>query len=358
MASTDVRFFVDDKIFTGWDSVSVHRNIDSLCGSFSLSFYDRWGNDASQWPMLPNKPVKIYLGEHRVLTGYIDDLSARYDATQTSMDIHGRDKAGDLVDSDTPPREFKNLKIDRIAEFILEPYGIQLEVNADLGEKFRKFSVKVGDTPFECFQRMAKERGVFFVSDEFGFVSIQKRGSGKSDGRLVHGKNILDASIKYDNANRFSDYYVVGQGAGRSTFYGDDTVRSKGRARDLGMPRHRPLYLMAEGNASIRSVQNRANWEMSVRIARAIQVTVVVQGWTTPNGNLWKVNELVDLIDPKLGIDGEMLISGLTFTKDGDGSKTTLELVKREAFLPEPVVIKENKASVSRYEDDIALSQI
>lgn len=351
MTSTDVKFYIGDQIFTGWDSVSIQRNVDSLCGSFSMSFFDRWGNDASKWPLIPNRPIKVTLGTERVITGFVDDLSVQYDAASSSMSVAGRDKACDLVDCSAVPKEYTNLKADKIAEALLAPFGIELIVDADAGEKFAKWTVKPGETVFENLERLGKMRGLFFISDEFGRVHMQNRGNTKSNGRIVHDENILSASIKFDNLNRFSSYLVIGQSAGSDNFKSDETILGKGQATDGGVGRYRPLIIQAEGNADRNSIQKRANWELSVRIAKAVVVTVTVLGWTTANGNLWRVNELVDLVDPYLGINGDMLISSVTFKKSGEGTKTEMELVHKEAFMPEPEVVKQ-KAIVSEYEQD------
>lgn len=352
MSTNEVKFYVDDKIFTGWKSVNIQRNVDSLCGSFSLDFFDKWDNDATKWPLIPNRPIKIVIGNERVITGFIDELSTQYDSNETGMSISGRDKACDLVDCSAVPKEYSNLTADKIAKLLLSPFGLELIVDTDPGEKFAKWTVKPGDTVFENLDRIGKARALFFVSDEYGFVRMQKRGSEKSNGRLVRGENIKDGKISYNNTNRFNIYKIVGQSAGSDESYGDNTVVNVAQSLDAGVNRYRPLILQSESNADKKSSQNRANWELSVRIASAVKASVVVYGWTTPNGRLWKVNELVNIKDDILGLNGEMLISSVNFKQsDGDGTTTELELVRKESFLPEPEVIK-NTATLSGYEGD------
>jgi prophage tail gpP-like protein len=57
------------------------------------------------------------------------------------------------------------------------------------------------------------------------------------------------------------------------------------------------------------------------------------------NGALWPINALVRVRSPKkLHVDGDMLISQVTFEAGDGGRVTTLTLRRPDAFKPEPQV--------------------
>ena len=84
----------------------------------------------------------------------------------------------------------------------------------------------------------------------------------------------------------------------------------------------------------------RAQWEANVRAARGIQIEVTVQGWAHAEG-LWLPNRRVLVRIPWLGLDGEvLLLSGVRWMLDDNGTRARLTLTRQEAFSLLPVQIK------------------
>ncbi|MNW14852.1 phage late control protein GPD [compost metagenome] len=65
--------------------------------------------------------------------------------------------------------------------------------------------------------------------------------------------------------------------------------------------------------------------------------TYQVQGWRQSNGDLWRHNTLVRVIDPVLEIDGDMLISKVTYSLSAQGSITTLQVAPPHTFDANPI---------------------
>jgi prophage tail gpP-like protein len=86
----------------------------------------------------------------------------------------------------------------------------------------------------------------------------------------------------------------------------------------------------------ISTARKRAQWEATVRAARAVSVSVTVQGWRQADGTLWPVNGLVQVDLPWLRISGEMLITELTYSLDESGTQTQMTLRRADAYTPEP----------------------
>ncbi|PMZ30019.1 baseplate protein, partial [Pseudomonas sp. GW247-3R2A] len=72
------------------------------------------------------------------------------------------------------------------------------------------------------------------------------------------------------------------------------------------------------------------------RMGKALTVTYVVQGWRQSNGQLWRHNMIVRVIDPIIGMDRDMLISRITYTLNEQGMLAKLEVGPPESFEPEP----------------------
>lgn len=71
--------------------------------------------------------------------------------------------------------------------------------------------------------------------------------------------------------------------------------------------------------------------------ARAYQATYVVQGWRQRNGQLWLPNMRVQVRDPIIGFDMEMLIAEVEYLQGETGTTATLTVAPVAAFelLPE-----------------------
>ena len=102
------------------------------------------------------------------------------------------------------------------------------------------------------------------------------------------------------------------------------------------MTRYRPLIIRCETNLDPAGAKQRAEWEKTVRAARSVVVSVVVQGFREDNGLLWMDNSLIDVDIPYLRLQQQLLISKVTYKRDArSGSTTTLELKDPKAFQPE-----------------------
>jgi prophage tail gpP-like protein len=104
------------------------------------------------------------------------------------------------------------------------------------------------------------------------------------------------------------------------------------------------LLVLSDGQTTLSAARTRAIWEKTVRAGRAIAASITVQGWRqTPTGSLWQINQLVDVFAPWLQIEGQMLISAVSFSKSLQGTLTTLTLSSPDAYRSEPVKQKKRK---------------
>ena len=69
-------------------------------------------------------------------------------------------------------------------------------------------------------------------------------------------------------------------------------------------------------------------------VGNADVLTYSVQGWRQSNGDLWKINSLVRVVDPMLDVEQDLLIAKISFRLSNSGGSTTeLTLKDKNAFL-------------------------
>lgn len=334
---------VNGKAFAGWTSARVTRGIESLCGGFELTVSERWEAGAAPWPIYEGDECSLRLGSETVLTGYVDKRSLSYGPGEHSLGVSGRDRAGAFVDCSVlgPPWEWLNASILAVARRLAEPHGVAVSFAPGLapGASPAKTSADPGDSVHDVIEKMCRKAGLLAVSDGAGGVQLMRPGSARTTTALVEGQNILSAQAEFDGSARFRRYVVLGQHQATDAFSSGSAAGVRGEATDATVSRAaRTLVLRAEGNVTGESAKRRAEWEATVRAARADSVSVTVQGWTQGNGALWPVNALVPVRSPRIGVDGEMLISQAVYSVGKDGMKTALTLRRPDAFKPEPSV--------------------
>lgn len=331
--------------YESWKGVNIKRSIDQISAGFHLDFKDSWTGEGKRFGLNPQDEVSISIAGQKIITGYIDSLDGGLkDASVYS--VEGRDKSGDLVDCSCPtsPAQYKGLSLLQIANTLGGKVGVsfRLGINlpASVSEIFPVFTPNPGEMLFECIERAARLRGVLLVPDGTGDVVISTKGSYLNPTPLVEGDNIKAISYKIDYSKRFSDYTVRGQHHDAEGFNGTSTSVI-GRAKDAGLRRYRPLVIHGETKITQSLATARAQWEASVRAARSLVLTVTLYEWIDRAGRPWELNQLVSLRTPRMEISGTYLISGTEFSLvEGEGSTTTLTLMRPDAFLSEPVVPK------------------
>lgn len=335
--------------YTGWKSISVKRSIENLCGSYQLGVADKWAEAARSWPINPGDECSISLFGQTVITGYVDSRDTSFAASQHSFSVSGRDRAADLVDSSAVIGKWhlKNQNCLQIAQALAKPYGVpvRLALGVKMPAPQADFAINPGESSFEALDRICRLSGVLPVSDGMGGILLTTgQPTERATDALVQGVNILSASITNSWEGRFYRYIAGGQHKGSDTLNGKNAAAVKGEAYDELVRPARVLYVRPEGNVTPEIAQRRAQWEASVRAARAVDISVTVQGWQQSSGMLWPVNKLVHLQSSYLGITDSLLITEAEYSlSDTAGTTTTLTLKRPQAFLPEPLANKKGK---------------
>jgi prophage tail gpP-like protein len=334
-------------LIEAWESIRIQRSIDQISGSFSISFADKWKQTFTNWDLIPGNEIIIMLGlKDVILRGWIDTLDVDVKNDDRTLTMTGRDLTADLVDSSAPtiPSEFKFVNILQLATIFVTPFGIPFAIDVPPGEPFAKFTVKQGETVFELLHRAAQLRGLILQSTEIGGLLITDRSSALSQIPtpipLVQGQNVLEAKASYDYSDRFFGYDVKGQGAGNDLINRKGVTQILGTSTDPQMRRPaRRKTIIADGSVDLASAQRRANWEATVRASKAVDVTIKVQGWRQDIlqiGPLWRPNQLVPVVMPYVGLQGnQLLVRAVQFSKSiTEGTTTTLSLTRPDAYVP------------------------
>lgn len=338
-----ISLLVNGSAYRGWKTARVTRGIEAIAGSFDLSVSDRWNG---QDQIAEEAQCAVQVDDTTLITGFVDKRSVSYSASDHSLSVSGRDATGALVDCSCvlSQWEFNSVNVVGLIKKLIAPYSILLTVDPSVGTipaPPTKFSINPGESVFEAIDRLCKLAGVLPVSDGNGGLLLTRAGTASASDQLIEGQNILEASAEYDAAGRFATYIVSGQKRGTDSDYGLGAANVKASATDSQVQRSsRTLLIRPSGAVTLAYARTRAQWEAAVRLARASTITITVQGWTQSNGDLWPINALVNVVSPRLGVKGNMLITQTVMSMDTGGEITRITCRSPKAFFPEPAVTK------------------
>ena len=337
----DIRLEVAGQLWGGWTSIEIRRGLEQCAGTFSLDLTDRWPGQESRRSIKTGAPCRVLIDKAAVITGYIDEVEAAWDATTHSYRVSGRDKTCDLVDCCPPSTHIAQASLPDLARRWAALFGIEVVVAAECNKPVPSFKSDEGDTCFEMLEKLARANAVMLTSDGEGRLVITRAGTEKAGAALSLGRNLLHLSMQSSMENRFSEITVKGQSAGSQGWNSGPCAQGKGVARDEAVPRYRPLTLVAEqeefGNAG-----RRAQHEVNIRYGKGHNARARVCGWYATPGELWQPNRLADIMTGDLLV-ATWLITEVTWRMDDNGCLTELTLHPAEAYDLVPVTPKSGK---------------
>lgn len=335
MSDVVLSLLVNGLSYTGFKTIDISKSIEDLSGTFTLTMSGAWSDDV---PIIkPLSKCVLKLDKEIVITGYVDRVSITIKKDAHEIVITGRDKAADLIDCSVvnTTGQYLGLKVEQIIEQICQPFGIKVSLDAgiDTGLPLNVFAIEQGMSAFEAIQKLCKIRRLLATSDGNGGVLITRAGNNLANTAILEGVNMLKGQADYDFSNRFSIYYCKGQQTGNNNTAIQSIIANVGVATDSMVDRYRPLLIIADAPATTKDCQDRAQWEQAIRLGKSQKYTITVNGWDDPLTNtLWKINGLVTVQSPTLGVKDNLLIMGINYRLSEEGQLTELQLTPASAY--------------------------
>jgi prophage tail gpP-like protein len=351
---------VNGTVYEAFTDIAVNIRMDALCREFSFGA-SRAGGAAL--PFKGGEPCRVRDDADIIATGFIERVDIAYSATSHTIQIGGRDKPADLLDSTLrsisdfrPP-----ISLKRCIELALKDIGAADIKVIDLAnpEPFKTvvdlIAPEPGEGCFEFIEKLARKRKVLVTSDPDGNIVIARAGEDRSAGAIQNlagapDNNVLSSSASYDMTARFYRYTFTSSLnlvalANAGIVVPSHIVNQRGYAIDNSIRRSRQLALQPESALAAKDNTARAEWEANVRQSRGKLYSCVLPGFReSPGGALWGVNRLVRVRDEFVDIEGDMRISAVAFSLDESaGSTTTITCMPPNAFtlsLSQPVTDK------------------
>lgn len=340
------------RYFGNWTAVEVERSMEHLCGTFKFDYVSDY---KEPFPIKRGAPCRVVINGEPVITGYVDRITVAYDASRHLLQVIGRDRTMDVVDSKIDHRIhlIPPITLEQVCQKTLENINATdisvINLAPDI-EPFRKEEIvaaHVGRSAFDYIECYARKRQVLVTTDGHGNLVLTKKTKSGASFRLQNEidndmNNIKAASVEYDDSKRFNEYSFYSQGnpsadpmledsphqltARADTFF-DTEIRESRTFREI-------CESSTKKEGSQHKIKKRAEWEARIRRAKALKYTATVVGHSsTDQGTPYKPNTIGQVSDVFADIEDELLLTKVTYRLSLDhGSETDLELIPPDAF--------------------------
>lgn len=335
MLENKVTLKVNGIDYSGWTSVSITTSLQSFYRSFSVASSRRIKTNGSFTLGFDiGDRVEVYIGQDKVITGYVKKVNVTYDSSSLNLRVDGVGCPWAMFSGSLPlnaPKTYEQMTLVDIIKNIAKSFDVAFKTDFDSSEK-TSISFSAEESVKSKIEGLIKKKNFLLSEDESGVLVLLNPGcERKSNDQLSLGRNILECSKTTDANLIYSEYVVYGQGTNPDSIRPVTDNQLVGRS--LGSSKiKRVLAKKQTGNAIQSDLDVRAAMLRDNSEANATSLIYKVQGWRQSNGELWRVNSFVDVIDVVLSIKRSYLIGGVTHSLSSQGTTSTLELVLPSAF--------------------------
>lgn len=267
-------------------------------------------------PMTINKPlpVEFKLDGKRIFSGAIDNASTSTQTSSYSMDISGRSKSANMIDSRITMDAQYGQSLEALLRSVSKGFG--LSVNSQVNTKpVEEFQINA-ESPVDNLAQLVKEQG-FILIERDGVLTIENPAhSPLNAGALEVGSNIGSLNLERNFTNQFYHIEVQGQW--------DDAHAAVTYAPANTM---RKTVFVCDQLQSEEACQSRAQYERSLAIAKGLNASVsiddVIEAFTSS-----AINRTIRVIDQYQDFNETLLIKSVSISVDDSSTKTSLTLFR------------------------------
>lgn len=339
-----IALHIDNQRIENFQSYTIESDIYTADDAFSLELAN------PEIDVREGRRCELYVNGGLEMTGIIDRISKSYDKSGVKMKVEGRDLMGLLVDSYC--EEFitlQGIKVKALAERLLkkvpfinrekiiyqENFSGKLkkkakgESSAALMDAPHNFSqIEPGMTIFDALKDYAGSRGLmFFCLPDGTMVFGKPKEKGEPVFNIICTKdgrdnNVIEGGMVKDISKRYRKITVIGQQQG-TDLIGTENINTKATIEDKEFPFYKPM--VAKNNNDYQSPKLHARMLLEKSRHQGFQLNYKVPGHSQNNKN-WTTNELCNVKDEVLDIEGTYLIYARTFEMSKQGVYTSLKL--------------------------------
>jgi len=341
--------------YTGWTANTIFKSLETLSNSFNISLTPKFKSDGfiDNIPIDVNDEIQVLIDNELVINGFIDSRKTSYSHNKHSINITGRSRICDLVDSDLVGNLNlnKGYRVSTLIQKILNNLGLTnikiffVNVSDDIYDE--DFNCGRGENAWKVLNDYLQKKSIYAMTDGNSDILLYRGSFGNTNKSLFHTKNkpelnnILSGVENKNNIDRFYSIKVISQL--EANISSDNFENQTGTAFDKNIRTTRKREILSRNSLTSKECLDLAKFETNIRKAKGFSYDYTIYGYRqSENGLLWSTNYLIGVKDDYFFIDDYFLIESVEFTKDlNGGSITNLTLVDKNSYtILEPKIEK------------------
>ena len=284
-----------------WTRVDVERSWSTVFSFANFENVEASGlhqRTTMPQPMPDDSPATVTLGGHLAITGKVYRRAVNYTKNSHEVQIGIWSETRKAVDQSVKaaPGEYRNQTVQQIGSAVLAPININLIV-APGGFAAIPFPIAretPGETAIEFVERLARHRGLHLTDDQNGNLhlnSLLSPSGGGADfvegGNIIRGHVLLQADYTTAHADN-KGQPVATTDSQIASVPNAQSIATRQGATNIGGSASTPYRLLiAEHPSNSQELAARLQHQVVLDQIKTCQVTVTVDGWFDPNGQLW-----------------------------------------------------------------------
>lgn len=344
-SADEVVIVIDGTRIEQFSNFSILFSIDNVGTGFSFSspFFPETKQYRDLFRPKSYHPTQIYIGGNLVFNGRMEFVSPENDGISTKVSVQGRSITAIIIDCTFEKDDFsgsqfienglqfKGADLQEIAASVVKKFGIDVAFPDGAGAIFETASPDNPTTViFDFLQNLARQRKLLIGQNNFGELLFRRaKTTGTPIAELIEGQQgMIISTASYDGTKRFSEYNAFGQQYGKADNFA--------LVEDSTIPILRPKSINSN-DTNAGNIKDSAEWSLSSDIANSINIPLSYEGWLTPDGDLWKENELIIIHAPSLMIyqPYTMLIKSVNLRETDTEKITDIIVTIPEAYTGE-----------------------
>lgn len=331
--------------FQGFTSAQAARDMENAVSTFSFATTVSKKNFTGvTYPAKKGDLVEVSADGIPVMTGYVNDRKIDYDSDTHSVMIKGRSKTQDLADCTVGViKDFEQVFFPDICKKVSSDFDISvvdevgnIKVFEDIAE------AETGQRSFKFIESLARKRQVLLTDNGLGDLVIIRASSVLSQNSLQNlvselkfgGNNIKKGSLTDSDYQLYNEYIAQGQLSpiNVSEIPASELADEVGTFTDSDIRSLRRYEFYTEETTDSFTLKDRAEWEASIRKARAFVYSSTVQGHSF-NNELWVPNIQHQIDDDFADVHDQKLLKRVTYKYSiQGGSESILSFTNKDAF--------------------------
>tara|TARA_B110000858_G_C17798887_1_gene474060 strand:- start:1867 stop:2784 length:918 start_codon:yes stop_codon:yes gene_type:complete len=298
---------IKDKLYSGWKSVVIEKDMLSIANTFSISI-----DNGLQVGIEAGDKIQILKDKALFLTGYIDSLSIAISETKSPLILNGRSLSCDIIDCMIEEnKQYIKQTALTIVQDVIKDFSIKVSSKLSL-TPLETFDTKVGETFFNSINRICKQTNILPLSDNNGNIVLTRNDKTKYI-TVLKDSDLKEISYTSNLTSQYSKYSYKKESALSEV--------TDGSVENSNIKRYRPFVGV---NTENKTNLDLANWKKNNSIANGTQLSIKVDNWDL------EINKII-AIDSQL-IKDSFLIKSISYEKSDLGLISSVTLVDKGLF--------------------------